>query len=596
MNVRPERHQQMSPAERDRGGKVATLVALIAVALSTTAFLEVWHITQAGPGVSHDSADYLAAADSIRAGHGVTIPYPSYNELPPSRYANPPPVGMTTNPPLFPVLIAVTGVVSAQPMLPAARLLNALALALTVLIAGFLVWRRTRAVLWTSVAMSALVFQPDLALVSSMAWSETSTFVLLLAALLAMTEYAERPRTWLLVCAGAISGIAIMDRYVAIALVPVGLSAVWLARPRRRPLANALLFCFMALVPVGLWWARNASQSNGLAEGRHIGWNPPPLRTITGVLRTGYDWLSPLPIVRIPLLCALLTLAALAVTRAAGGRALRVTPGDVVIALFLPFCLLALVAAVTLFDIGLADELASPGLNHRLLTPVYVVGVVLVACAVARTAAQWPAGVRITAWAVATLLCVVSLLRAPALEVGIPAGFVYTTASWQRSATLELVKRTPAHDPLVTNAPDFVWFRTRRVAVALPRLLFSDTGKANLQYSAEISAINDAVDHGRRAWLALWNAVGRAYLPSVEQLGARLRLRLVEATADGSLFEILPRAARGRPPPRGAEGARRHVPRVIKRRLARVAAGPDPARRRATRSRAERGSAGPVRL
>jgi hypothetical protein len=151
---------------RDHRGRA--LIAALLVLAATVAFLEVWQATRGGDGVSRDSVDYLAAAQSIVRGDGATLPYPSYNEPPPVDFTGGQAEALTTFPPLFPSVIALGSMVSGRGGLDVARLLNALAFSLIVALTGLLVWRISRSWLWSAAASMATLFSPNLILVSSM--------------------------------------------------------------------------------------------------------------------------------------------------------------------------------------------------------------------------------------------------------------------------------------------------------------------------------------------------------------------------------------------------------------------------------------------
>jgi hypothetical protein len=541
------------------GSHARGLAALIAVALSTVAFLQVWHLTRTGPGISPDSIDYVAAADSISSGHLARIPYASYNEPPPARPTALRSVAMTNFPPLFPALISATKALTGDSALAAARLLNALVLALTVAIVGWVMWRATGTVLWTGAAMAAIVFQPDMLRVSSMVWSEPSTILLLVGACFALTEYVARPRPWLLAVAGVLAGAAALDRFVAVGLVPVGLIAVWLAQaPRRRP-SQSLIFGGLSLTPIIVWTVvRGGSSGN-----RGLVWHAWPLKMVGATAQTVYHWLSPLAIARLPvlLLClAVLVAKAVSLVRryaaSPGGGGLvsslaRAPAGDrlgrlpvclMVTGGALVCCGLALFAAGALFDLSLTWELRLPEFNPRILISLYGVAVVFLACVLAASSQRWSQRQVLAAWLAVVAVCAASIVGAVRQEGKIPADFAYATRSWRTSPTLALVRHLPPRDVVVTNMADFVWLQTGRTTVALPPVYFWQTGRTNPSYSSAVAQIREAITHGRSGWLALWSTANKPYLPDAQELQQLLPIRPGATTRDGTLFKILPGA------------------------------------------------------
>jgi hypothetical protein len=510
------------------------VVMLLAAVASAVAFLEVWQATRGGPGITRDSVDYLSAAESIRQGEGATLAYPSYNELPPRDVVHPTPVAMTTRPPLFPALVAGAAALSGQGVVGTARTLDALALSLTILLVGVLVWRRTRTALWPVAAMVLLLTQSDLVLVHSMVWSEPCALVLMVAALLALTEYAEAPRPSLLAAAAALTGAAVMVRYAAIALLPVGLLAVVLAEPRGRRLRSALLLGALGLGPSLAWTVRDLLQTGGMAAG-HLGWHPPSRATLAAAGETLYGWLSPVEAARAPLLALLLSLAAVSVARTPwrGSRRLAAT-GGILAAAAVASYLAVLWVASAIFDASLAVD------DVRILSPVLVLGAILLTSAVGMGASRWPRRLRNGAGAAAVALLTVSAAQAATMTSGLAGRLGYASEPWRHSATFEVLARLPAADLLVTNAPDFVWLRMRRTSVAEPRRFFAVSRLPNLEYDAELAAIRRAVETRGHGWLVLWNDAARPYLPDAGQLDTRLRTRVVATAPDGRVLELLP--------------------------------------------------------
>jgi hypothetical protein len=508
------------------------LIAALLVLAATVAFLEVWQATRGGDGVSRDSVDYLAAAQSIVRGDGVTLPYPSYNEPPPVDFTGGQAEALTTFPPLFPSMIALGSMVSGRGGLDVARLLNALAFSLIVALTGLLVWRMSRSWLWSAAASAATLFSPNLILVSSMVWSDAWGTLLVLGCVLLLTDYLRAPRLLLLLAAALVASAAIMDRYEAIALIPVGLAAVLMSRSRPGRALHGAVWTAVALLPVAAWSTRDLLQSGGLSGGA-LRWHPPPVTMLPSAIDTLVGYLSPVPWLNVSVVVALVVLAAVWLAPR-GRRAWRgFHRGTLLIGIGIAALVAVLVATTFLVD-------ASLTVDYRILALVYVLCVAAFASHLGRWSAGWRRSFRFAAWAPLLTLTGISTLACLQSIPTLSASFGYTSSSWGQSPLLTSVNRLPVGAFVVTNAPDFVWLRDGRKTVAEPRLVIAISGQPNPDYAADMAQVQAAVALQGRGWLVLWNGDARWYLPSTGQLQAALHLVPYQTTSDGQIFEILP--------------------------------------------------------
>src|SRR4051794_34388465 len=125
-------------AGRPNGAERVLAIAIVAGAIAMAVVL---FTTREGPGATVDSGEYLAVADGLRHGHGLTMGYVGYDEPYPERVRPGERVDMTQFPPLLPVAVAAVGTVSHSSPLVAVRWLNAVALGLVVALGVALVGR-----------------------------------------------------------------------------------------------------------------------------------------------------------------------------------------------------------------------------------------------------------------------------------------------------------------------------------------------------------------------------------------------------------------------------------------------------------------------
>ena len=528
--MQPREAQQPGAGRRSQVQRLLALLAVVGIAACCLAGV-LW-VTRDGAGVSRDSVDYLGAAQSIRSGEGVAVPFATYNELPPADITVQQPVAMTTFPPLYPTVLAGVSSVTGTSPAGTARVVGALALPVTVLLAATLAWRRTRSALWPPLAAAALVLQPDILIVHSMVWSEPLTITLVLGLMLALTEYVDRPRAWLLGAGGCLAGAAVMTRYVAVATIPALIVAIALATPRPRRWRRYLVALLPALAPIAVWAVRNASQASGAARAQ-ASWHPPTWGAAGAAAGQLLDWVSPAGVLRALGCVALLALAASCVAAAQRGEARAILSASAVVGVTAASFAAVLLVTWFLFDAALSTD-------FRVLSPLSVLTVVLAACSAGSAQHLWAAPWRLLGLAVVAVLGVVGCVRAATAYDGLPARLDYNAPPWLGSPTLALAESLPAGDLVVTNAPDFMWVRTGRVTVPEPRTYIAVSSRTNTAFASELDAIRHVVIHKGHGWLVLWNGGDRPYLPMLDQLTATLHSRVVETTSDGAVLELLP--------------------------------------------------------
>lgn len=207
-----------------------TLIALIvAIACGAVAAGWVSDVIHLSP----DSQIYLAAAQVRQQYGALPITYASF-------------------PPLYPLLVSLF-----PDLLLGAKILNIVSLAFT----AFLTIRLLEPDWLTGILIGAvIVLSPAYPLVHAYAWSEP-----IFIAMIALFFYGIKQKSPIIVAVSA--GIACLERYIGVALIPVGLIAVWRMRPRMR--LSIPLYLIGSVMPVGIWIIRNVALGQGPMGFRH---------------------------------------------------------------------------------------------------------------------------------------------------------------------------------------------------------------------------------------------------------------------------------------------------------------------------------------
>jgi hypothetical protein len=489
------------------GGSTARLATwLAALGIATIALTTVLLATRQGPGSTVDSGEYVAVADGLRHGHGLTMPYVGYDEPYPEVVTPGERVDLTVFPPLFPATIAATSLASGAAPITSARWVNALSYALMAAIVVALVAGATRSVAAGALA-GALTIAPTFVYTASMVWSEPMMLAGYVATIAALRSYLRTRATSRLVTAIALAALTSMVRFTGLAAV-LAVAVVLLvaddddvARRCRRAIVGAAC----GALPEVLWFARSTFVIGAPSE-KPLAWHPPGRADLQRTARTVTSWFvrdTPDRRMVIGVLVALLVLVAIvSAVRRARSRPVDMTSLPSVCAVFAIVYAAFELAARATFDNNI-------DLSTRQLLALQVVAIM----GVVSVAWTWRPRRRIVAVGVAAVVLVIGAVRlvtatVPDLPDTDHSG--YSSAAWDRSAGLDLIRSLPLDALVVTNAPDAVWLRTGRTPLFLPLTANLYRGSANDRYGAELTALARAI-RGRNAVVVFFDRPTRGH-------------------------------------------------------------------------------------
>jgi Dolichyl-phosphate-mannose-protein mannosyltransferase len=472
-----------------------------------------------GPRVTSDSVLYLSTADSVRAGHGLLF----YEGLPLTQY-----------PPGFPVLLAGAGEVAGSSVL-GARLLNALCLALVVLLGWLLLRNHVRSRALRLAGAIALALAPTLFFVSSTAWSEAPFLVLTLASVLALEAALARPRLrrWV-VAAALLAGGSFWLRYSGLWLI-VTVPVVLLVANRRmltarERLTRAGLFVLVACVTGAFVVERNLRLTDGYPFSNRGPANTSVGQALSDTAAELARWFVPdgaSAALRVLLVAALIaTLGAWMASRRTTAARPRATAHR---ATLWPLALLVAgyVAVLLVSTSAFLDPIGA-----RLLSPAFVPVIVLALAGVdhlvARTGSYRPLIVTAAALTLVWLGAQTQATEAQFSDLRHDGSF-YTGPRWRSSALMALVDGGGIR-PAYSNRTDVLYFRTS---------LFANCWPTRTQTVCTASGPNlDLLGQSGSGYLAWFDEPGGSvpYLPRA--VAGRVRLTLVRRVADGALYRV----------------------------------------------------------
>ena len=343
----------------------AWLVALVAVGvLATVACLVA---TRSQVGIETDSGPYLGAAYNVAHGRGVSTPFTFLSAYGPLRsVAFGDAVPLVEYPPLYPLLVGGLGALGV-PLLEAVRYLGAVLLGVNVVLVGllFLAVSKGRARPLAVVLGAFMIIgptSPNLGAAGRTNWltlsgsvlSEPVFIALVLSSTLLLVRSLDSGSLRALIGAAALAALAVLTRYVGVAVVAAGALTVLVIH--RAWWRRAVLFSVIGLAPGPAWqlWLRigeHADSGRRLAPHSAAG-------TWKDLVDAVEKWLLPSPwqstLRHVLMLGVAIVVVLFALVQRRSGN-LAFAP--VVALCILTVChMLALVVSRALFDVNAIDE------------------------------------------------------------------------------------------------------------------------------------------------------------------------------------------------------------------------------------------------
>lgn len=231
-----------------------------------------------GPGTTHDSAAYMYAAQSLRNGEGLQyFGYPS---------------PFIQWPPLYPLLLALGELAGLTSRL-SSTIVNSLAFALTVFIAGRWMLRTFKNIVFTIGGTLLLLLSVPLLQVSEYLWTEI-LFVLFFLLLYTNLEHFIRYGNYgSLAFAGFFSALACIDRYAGVTIVAAACFFLLFSKKGiLNGFMNAAFYGVISAIPMGAWVVRNY-----IVSGTLLGVRLPSTFTLSQNIKRSlesiYTWVQP---------------------------------------------------------------------------------------------------------------------------------------------------------------------------------------------------------------------------------------------------------------------------------------------------------------
>jgi len=529
-------------------GKHCTAISLyVCLLLALLGVVTLIAATRWGIGVTTDPAKFMDAARNLSNGYGLV--------LRDSGEARP----LTHHPPLYPVLLAVPGFFEIDP-LDAARWLHGILLGLNTLWVVLVVRRIAPGAFWPPILGALLMlFSTTILNLHTVAFTEPLFLAWGfggLGVLAAVQEWTSRakpgskhmiwgeahplfssPMGW--GGSAVLVALALLTRYAGMAFVITGGLGIVLWSPGsfRRRVSRAALWGIIAVLPLSIWLGRNMLIA-GNATNRRLDIHPVTWERLESGLSTISAWL--LPWLAWDGLRALILLTVI-VGWVVWGRkyvsctVLKGVPSLVrLLVLFIPIYIGFLLLSISLFDF-------ETPLDSRLLSPVYMAGLVVALWTAHRVLAAFPdhRGLRRMMAVIAAAFVLHALLTGLSyLSRVYDEGQGYTGRAWQESRLVAEIRALPPDILIYTNGPDAVHAVTGRPALRIPAEVMGGTLEPNATYAAELAEMRSQLIHEEGVLVYFRSITWRWYLPTEAELAAQLPLQVVADAPDGTIYRV----------------------------------------------------------
>jgi hypothetical protein len=204
-----------------------------------------------------------------------------------------------------------------------------------------------------------------------------------------------------------------------------------------------------------------------------------------------------------------------------------------IVILFILLYLLFLVISISFVD-------ANTPLDERILSPVFVAGLIIIVYAFGRLLTAESTH-RYVKYLIVTLLLVFSVVNvmniSDWIKVRQTAGMGFSNSRWKDSGAIAWLNELPSGETVYTNAPEVVYLYTPHLALRLPVEQFSVTGQDNLNYREDLHVVKSQLIQSD-GYVLYFPLPGYTTQADETRLVEDLGLCLITKTANGNLYHL----------------------------------------------------------
>jgi 4-amino-4-deoxy-L-arabinose transferase-like glycosyltransferase len=508
------------------------IFTLITLGIIGTALL-LFSTINFGIGTTPDSTVYINTARNLLNGEGFYTFSFTTGELEP----------MKNYPPLFPAILAGISLFGIQ-LLQSARLLNSFVFGINIVLVGLIIKRYTRNI-WLSLFGSIIIMSTSTILfIHSMAWTEPLFLFFTTLGFYLLSEYFDNKKRAFFIASAVAIGLAFLTRYAGAAFVAATAVSIFLFSEKKvsKRIIDSIIFAAIASFPVILWFIRNRYYT-GSATTSKTGFHLITSEHIKSALLTLSMWLLPgtePSITKLILIILAICLFVFGVVffgnKKKENAQINTQPIarlPLMLVIFIFIYMVFLIISISWFYLNLP-------LDYRILSPVFISGVILIICAAHNLLSKYKLINIINILLI--LICVAyigpNIPQSKMLMSDIyNDGLGYSRKLWKESKLLQEVKKFSADTYIFSNAPDLIYLFTEKKAVFIPLKIDANSGLANDKYSSELSVVEKQLKNNN-AYLIYIRYINRWYLPSEAELRQELQLNFIKVYPLGTIYNI----------------------------------------------------------
>lgn len=462
--------------------KFPVLILLLCLAI-VGAFLVV-RATPYGLGLRDDSFRYLSSAKSLAAGDG-------YGRWDAEGVFHP----LTNFPPLYSASLALSEKLGIAPY-RAARAESVLSSASLILLVGGYLYFKTASGFAAVFGSAFVTFSTSM--ITTYVWvlSEPLSNVLIVLALITLAEYVEHPSSrWLLTALILISALAFLTRYANLVLAVTTIISLLLfpIQPLRKRIASIVVYSAISMLPLAVFIFRNALVAGSLVNRPTPFFHAPDTvvfeqgavsilqwilpRTASQNLGQGWAYLLVLTLIGI------ITVGGYAIWKSlAPTRSERQVRSRMVCVFWIFFITYAGLILGTLFWF---DRLLP--LNDRILSPLFLTGLIVVLGAILTKASGRSRSLSILAVGISAILLIANASDALSyVAVLNQDGLGYASTEWRTSRTMKFIQDLP-DVPIYSNDIPAAYLLAGRIVHSLPIIKNPSNLQINPDYQSEVA-------------------------------------------------------------------------------------------------------------
>jgi hypothetical protein len=445
--------------------------------ISILGVLIILYCTRWGPWVTSDATMYIVSARNFLAGRGFGIYRPSGRFLP-----------LSIIPPMFPLTLSAIGTLGID-LTIAAKWLNSILFGLTLLVTATSIYNLTRWT-WFSITWSLFfLIQPELIGIFSGAMSEPLFFFAGFSGLFLLIYYMKLNRRIMLIGAAITTGVAFFTRYVGSAFLIAGALGLLLFQQGnlKKRITDTIYYCGIGSLPMITWlgWLYSQPQMEPPRQ-FHFVIEEIPSRLITlrlYIVDKIWNWIpysTAIPALhyRTKLFIILLFLTIMIILIFIGAKNFKNVNNKKWFRHvgFLLTSQFGFVITIYIAILAITYSLTSPWslIHHqRLMTPVYIVGIMMIFSALFFLSETTITGhwVQLISVIVVIVIIASSLPRSIELiEKFHSEGGGFTSVSSRSSETIKRLNDLPSEIILISNQEEAILYYTNRPAYDIPEL------------------------------------------------------------------------------------------------------------------------------